>query len=36
MEDGLRSPIYIYSEGDNRKNGVEAILKDPMPRNFQD
>lgn len=34
-EDGMRSPTYVHSEGDNRKNGEEAILKDPMLRNFQ-
>lgn len=35
MEDRMRSPIYIYSEGDNRKNGEEAILEDSIVGNFQ-
>lgn len=34
-EDRIRSPIYMYSEGDNRENGEEAILEESMVRNFQ-
>lgn len=31
----IRSPIYMHLEGDNRKNGEEAILEEFMVRNFQ-
>lgn len=31
----MRSPTSIYSEGNNGKNGEDAILEDPLLRNFQ-